>query len=186
MSNRGRLTEADVDEAMREVRRALLEADVNFKVVRDFVAAVRERAVGEEVLKSLTPAQTVISIVHDELIKMLGEERSAAGHRRAQVRPSSCWSACRAPARRPTLASWRSTCASRAGTRCWSPPTSTAPPPSSSWRRSASSSDIPVYSEGADEKPLKIVQQCAASTRATRARIRSSSTPPAACRSTTP
>lgn len=75
MSNRGRLNEADVDQAMREVRRALLEADVNFKVVRDFVAAVRERAVGEDVLKSLTPAQTVISIVNEELIKILGEER---------------------------------------------------------------------------------------------------------------
>src|SRR5690606_3433706 len=75
MTNRGRLTEADVDQAMRVVRRALLEADVNFKVVRDFVAAVRERAVGEDVLKSLTPAQTVISIVNEELIKILGEER---------------------------------------------------------------------------------------------------------------
>ena len=75
MSNRGRLTEADVDKAMREVRRALLEADVNFKVVREFVASVRERAVGEDVLGSLTPAQTVISIVNEELIKILGEER---------------------------------------------------------------------------------------------------------------
>lgn len=75
MTNRGRLTEADVDQAMREVRRALLEADVNFKVVRDFVGAVRERAVGEDVLKSLTPAQTVISIVNEELIRILGEER---------------------------------------------------------------------------------------------------------------
>src|SRR5215210_329023 len=75
LSRKGKLTEADVDEAMREVRRALLEADVNFKVVKDFVAAVRERAVGEETLQSLTPAQTVISIVHDELIKILGEER---------------------------------------------------------------------------------------------------------------
>ena len=75
MSNRGRLTEADVDQAMREVRRALLEADVNFKVVREFVASVRERSVGEDTLKSLTPAQTVISIVNEELIKILGEER---------------------------------------------------------------------------------------------------------------
>ena len=75
MSNRGRLTESDVDQAMREVRRALLEADVNFKVVREFVAAVRERAVGEDVLGSLTPAQTVISIVNEELIRILGDER---------------------------------------------------------------------------------------------------------------
>ncbi|HEX3722008.1 MAG TPA: signal recognition particle protein [Nitrolancea sp.] len=75
IGKKGRLTEGDVDEAMREVRRALLEADVNFKVVRDFVTAVRERAVGEEVLKALTPAQQVISIVDDELIKVLGSER---------------------------------------------------------------------------------------------------------------
>ncbi len=75
IGKKGRLTEADVDEAMREVRRALLEADVNFKVVRDFVTAVRERAVGEEVLKALTPAQQVISIVNEELIKVLGSER---------------------------------------------------------------------------------------------------------------
>ncbi len=75
LGRKGRLTEADVDEAMREVRRALLEADVNFRVVKDFVAAVRERAIGQEVLKSLTPAQTVIGIVHEELIKVLGSER---------------------------------------------------------------------------------------------------------------
>ncbi len=75
MGHKGRLTEQDVDEAMREVRRALLEADVNFKVVRNFVSAVRERAVGEEVLKAVTPAQQVIAIVNEELIKILGSER---------------------------------------------------------------------------------------------------------------
>src|SRR5215212_4724345 len=75
LSRKGKLTEADVDEAMREVRRALLEADVNFKVVKDFVAAVRERAIGQDVLKSLTPAQTAIGIVNEELIKVLGTDR---------------------------------------------------------------------------------------------------------------
>lgn len=75
LGRKGRLTERDVDEAMREVRRALLEADVNFKVVKDFVAAVRERAVGQDVLHSLTPAQTAIGIVNEELIKVLGSER---------------------------------------------------------------------------------------------------------------
>ena len=75
LSRKGRLTEQDVDDAMREVRRALLEADVNFKVAKDFVAAVRERAVGQDVLKSLTPGQTVIGIVNDELIAILGSER---------------------------------------------------------------------------------------------------------------
>ena len=75
LSRKGRLTEGDVDDAMKEVRRALLEADVNFRVVKDFVSAVRERAVGQDVLKSLTPAQTVIGIVNEELVRVLGTER---------------------------------------------------------------------------------------------------------------
>src|SRR5512139_1115174 len=73
LGNKGRITEKDVDTAMREVRLALLEADVNFKVVKQFVARVRERAVGEEVMRSLTPGQQVVKIVHDELIRTLGE-----------------------------------------------------------------------------------------------------------------
>src|ERR687893_962751 len=84
LSRKGRLTENDIDEAMREVRRALLEADVNFKVVKDFVAAVRERSVGQDVLRSLTPAQTAIGIVHEELIRVLGTEREPL---RAPERP---------------------------------------------------------------------------------------------------
>jgi len=75
LNRKGRLTEQDVDDAMREVRRALLEADVNFKVVKDFVAAVRERAVGQDVLRSLTPAQTAIGIVNEELVRILGTDR---------------------------------------------------------------------------------------------------------------
>jgi signal recognition particle subunit SRP54 len=73
LSNRGKLSEADVDAALRQVRLALLEADVNFKVVKDFISRVRERAVGGEVMKSLTPAQQVIKIVNEELIATLGE-----------------------------------------------------------------------------------------------------------------
>lgn len=75
LSRKGQLTESDVDDAMKEVRRALLEADVNFKVVKDFVSRVRERAVGQDVLKSLSPYQTVIGIVNEELITTLGNER---------------------------------------------------------------------------------------------------------------
>ena len=75
LSKKGQLTEKDVDEAMKEVRRALLEADVNFKVVKDFVARVRERSVGQDVLKSLSPFQTVLGIVNEELIATLGTER---------------------------------------------------------------------------------------------------------------
>lgn len=70
--NKGKLTEEDVDVAMKEVRVALLEADVNFKVVKSFVAKLRERAVGSEVLQSLSPDQQVIKIVNEELIAMLG------------------------------------------------------------------------------------------------------------------
>ena len=72
LRGRGRLTAADVDDALREVRLALLEADVHFKLVRDFIARVRARAVGEDVLQSLTPAQQVVRIVHDELCTLMG------------------------------------------------------------------------------------------------------------------
>ncbi|MCJ7523338.1 MAG: signal recognition particle protein, partial [Dehalococcoidia bacterium] len=72
LSSKGKLTEQDVDEAMREVRLALLEADVNFKVVKGFIARVKERAVGVEVLESLAPAHQVIKIVNDELVTVLG------------------------------------------------------------------------------------------------------------------
>ena len=71
LTGRGRISEADVDAAMREVRLALLEADVNFKVVKDFVARVRERAVGADVLASLTAGQQVVKIVNDELVELL-------------------------------------------------------------------------------------------------------------------
>ncbi|MBV8583109.1 MAG: signal recognition particle protein [Candidatus Eremiobacteraeota bacterium] len=72
LRSRGRLTEADVGEVLREVRIALLEADVNLAVTKEFVSRTRERAVGADVLTSLTPAQSVIKIVHDELVTLLG------------------------------------------------------------------------------------------------------------------
>lgn len=73
LSRKGKLNEKDVDRAMRDVRLALLEADVNYKVVKDFVARVKERAIGSEVMKSLTPAQQVVKIVNEELVELLGE-----------------------------------------------------------------------------------------------------------------
>ena len=72
LKRRGSLNEGDVNDALREVRIALLEADVALPVVRDFVAAVREKAVGEEVIRSVTPGQMVVKIVHDQLVEMLG------------------------------------------------------------------------------------------------------------------
>ena len=73
LGKRGKLSEADVDAALRQVRLALLEADVNYKVVKDFTKRVKARAVGHEVMRSLSPAQQVIKIVHEELIATLGE-----------------------------------------------------------------------------------------------------------------
>ena len=72
--NKGKLTEADVKEGMREVKLALLEADVNFKVVKDFVKNVTERAIGSDVLESLLPAQQIVKIVNEELIKLMGSD----------------------------------------------------------------------------------------------------------------
>lgn len=77
LTNRGKLTEVEVKAAMREVKLVLLEADVNFKVVKSFIQNVTEKAVGEEVLKSLTPGQQVIKIVRDEMVSTLGEKHAA-------------------------------------------------------------------------------------------------------------
>ncbi|MBP0724884.1 signal recognition particle protein [Bacillus sp. RG28] len=76
LRGKGKVTEADVKEMMREVRLALLEADVNFKVVKDFVKRVSERAIGQEVMQSLTPGQQVVKVVQDELTELMGGEQS--------------------------------------------------------------------------------------------------------------
>jgi signal recognition particle subunit SRP54 len=76
LRKKGKLDEESISRAMREIRLALLEADVNFTVVRDFVAGVREKALGENVLKSLTPGQQVVKVVHDELTALMGEGES--------------------------------------------------------------------------------------------------------------
>ncbi|HHW56523.1 MAG TPA: signal recognition particle protein [Clostridia bacterium] len=76
LRGKGKLTEKDIKEAMREVKVALLEADVNFKVVKDFINSVTEKALGQEVMESLTPGQQVIKIVHEELISLMGSTQS--------------------------------------------------------------------------------------------------------------
>jgi signal recognition particle subunit SRP54 len=76
LRGKGKLSEKDVKDAMREVKLALLEADVNYKVVKDFINVVTERAIGQEVMESLTPAQQVIKIVHEEMIKLMGGTES--------------------------------------------------------------------------------------------------------------
>ena len=72
LRSKGRLTEDDVKAALKEVKMALLEADVNFKVVKNFVKTVQERAVGQDVLNSLTPGQMVIKLVNEELVHLMG------------------------------------------------------------------------------------------------------------------
>ncbi len=76
LKSKGRLSESDVSEALREVRIALLEADVNYKVAKEFIAKVKERAIGADVLKSLTPGQQVIKIVHEELTSLMGQTQA--------------------------------------------------------------------------------------------------------------
>ncbi|MBI2170926.1 MAG: signal recognition particle protein [Chloroflexi bacterium] len=88
LASRGRLTEADVDAALREVRVALLEADVNFRVARDLIARVRERALGQQVLQSLSPGQQVVKIVYEELASVLGGSTEAQSLRPSPQAPS--------------------------------------------------------------------------------------------------
>jgi signal recognition particle subunit SRP54 len=85
LRGRAKITEADLDVALREIRLALLEADVNFKVVRDFVARVREQAIGTEVLTGLNPGHQIVKLVHDQLVEVLGGERYAL---RLDARPA--------------------------------------------------------------------------------------------------
>ena len=81
LRGKGKLNEADIKAAMREVRMALLEADVNYKVAKDFCAQVSERAMGQEVMESLTPAQQVVKIVNEELVALMGgSEAAVAAH----------------------------------------------------------------------------------------------------------
>ena len=93
MTKRGKLTELEIKQAMREVRIALLEADVNLSVAKDFIAKVSEKAVGQEILKSLSPAQQVIKIVNDELTELMGSTNS-------KLIVSSSLPTCRARAKR--------------------------------------------------------------------------------------
>ena len=76
LTKRGKLTELEIKQAMREVRIALLEADVNLMVAKDFISKVSEKAVGQEILKSLSPAQQVIKIVNEELIALMGSQNA--------------------------------------------------------------------------------------------------------------
>ena len=117
LRGRGALSESDVRAAMREVRVALLEADVALPVARDFVEKVTEAAVGQEVLRSVTPGQMVVKIVHDALVETLGAETSELN---LAVTPPAVimMVGCRARARRPPPPSWRSGSLKKSARRC--------------------------------------------------------------------
>jgi signal recognition particle subunit SRP54 len=100
LTKQGALSEDDVRTAMREVRVALLEADVSLPVARQFIKAVEKKATGAAVTKSVTPGQQVIKIVHDELVHVLGDDDPGA-LKIDNPPPRSSWSACRAAARPP-------------------------------------------------------------------------------------
>lgn len=88
LKGQSRLTESNIDEMLREIRTALLEADVNFKVVKEFTNRVKEQAIGQEVLKKVSPSQMIVKIVHDEIVKLLGEDQceiTFVSHRPAVV-----------------------------------------------------------------------------------------------------
>ena len=76
IKGKARITEADLKEMLREVKLAVLEADVNYKIVKEFISTIQEKALGQDVLKSLTPGQQVIKIVKDELVELLGGQES--------------------------------------------------------------------------------------------------------------
>ena len=133
LRSHGRITEDDVRKAMREVRMALLEADVNFKVVKSFVNTVTERAIGQDVMNGLNPGQMVIKIVNEEMVNLMGPTVSEL-----QLRPASDMTVIMLcglqGAGKTTMAAG---CVQKAGTRCLQPATSTVRPRSVSCRSTA-------------------------------------------------
>ena len=131
LTNRGKLTESDVKEAMRDVRMALLEADVNYSLVKDFIKKVTERAVGSEILSSLTPAQQVIKIVDEELTLLMGGQNVKLTHS-PSVPTIYMMCGLQGAGKPPCAQSWASSSPRTASARCWWPATCTAPRPSAS------------------------------------------------------
>ena len=135
LRGKGRLSEADIKEAMREVRLALLEADVSYKVVKDFIRSVTERATGADVLESLTPAQMVIKIVNEELTALMGSQNAKLN---ISPKPPTVVMlvGLQGAGKTTNGAKLAAYMRKNGGKRpCWWPAISIAPPPSSSWRR---------------------------------------------------
>ncbi len=177
------MTENDVNAAMREVRLALLEADVNYKVVKDFVGRVKARAIGAEVMESLTPAQQVVKIVNEELIELLGKP---APLNTSGQPPHVIMLVGLQGAGKTTMAAKLALRLRKNGQRpCWWRRTSIARRPSSSSRCWASRSTCPSSPVKARRRlPPTIAKNALCAWRAKRPTTWSSSTRLAACRST--
>ena len=132
LRGQGVMTEDNIKDALREVRLALLEADVNFKVVKDFIERVRERAIGAQVLQSLSPGQQVIRIVHDELVSLMGGGEDNSLIFPQSLLSRSCWSAFRVLVKRLPAANLLDSSGGNDEDLCWSRPMSTGRRPSSS------------------------------------------------------
>ena len=130
LRGKGKLTEQDIKDAMREVRMALLEADVNYKVAKDFIAGVTQRAMGQEVMESLTPAQQVIKIVNDELTELMGGSEAARIHIKSKPPTVIMMCGLQGAAKPHIPPSWPNTLSRRATARCSPHAIFTAPPQS--------------------------------------------------------
>ena len=123
LRGQGKLSEENITEALREIRLALLEADVNFKVVKELIDHIRDKAVGQEVMTALSPAEQVVKIVRDELIELLGRTRPSSSSPRSRL-PSCSWPGLRARAKPPPPASSHHGSKRTDAAPCWSRSTS--------------------------------------------------------------
>ena len=182
LRGKGKLNEADIKAAMREVRMALLEADVNYKVAKDFCAQVSERAMGQEVMESLTPAQQVVKIVNEELTRLMGGEEPQLLH--IKNKGQTVLMMCGLQGNGKTTHAAKLGKYYRGQARCLSPAISTARPPSTSCASSASRPGCRCLRWAPKSRRSSPPKRW--HTRKTTATTSSSLIPPAACRSTTP
>ena len=156
--SRGKLSESDVDAAMREIRLALLEADVNFKVVKSFTKTVKERCLGDDVLESLDPGQQVVKIVNEELATLMGgtgRELAMASSGPTVILMAGLQGSGKTTACAKLALHFDE---GRQGRRASPPATSTGPPRSSSWSRSASAPAPTSTSRGPTRDPVEIAE----------------------------
>ncbi len=118
LKGHGTLNEKNIEDGLKQVRMALLEADVNYRVAKNVISDIKTRALGQEVMDSLTPGQQVIKIVYDEFTRMMGSEHQSLDLGSGSS-GASCWWGFRGPVRPPRPENWACYCANRGESRCW-------------------------------------------------------------------